>query len=51
MVLVKCEECGIAGIPFVHAAFGWNPETGTLRVARGIIAIGQITAGGGDPGW
>jgi hypothetical protein len=35
----------IAGIPFVHVAFGWNLETGTLRVARGIIAIGQFGIG------
>jgi hypothetical protein len=38
-------KSNIAGIPFVHVAFGWNPETGNLRVARGIIAIGQFGIG------
>lgn len=35
----------VLGIPLVHVAFGWNLETGTLRVARGIIAIGQFGFG------
>jgi hypothetical protein len=38
-------KSNIAGIPLVHIAFGWNPETGNLRVARGIIAIGQFGIG------
>jgi hypothetical protein len=38
-------KSNIAGIPFVHVAIGWNPETGMLRVARGIIAIGQFGIG------
>jgi hypothetical protein len=38
-------KSSIAGIPFVHVAFGWDIEKGTLRVARGIIAIGQFGIG------
>jgi len=35
----------IAGWPLVHIAQGLDPETGRLRVARGIIAIGNIAFG------
>ncbi len=35
----------IGGIPLVHIAFGWDLQKGTLRVARGIIAIGQFGIG------
>ena len=35
----------IAGIPLVHVAIGWDLQKGTLRVARGIIAIGQFGIG------
>jgi hypothetical protein len=38
-------EAQLFGIPLVHVAFGLNPETGTLRVARGIVAIGQFGFG------
>lgn len=31
--------------PLVHVAIGWNPETGRLHVARGVIAIGQFGVG------
>lgn len=34
----------IAGYPLVHVAFGRTPE-GRLRVARGIVAIGQFAIG------
>ena len=33
------------GLPLVHVATGFDPETGSLRVARGIIAIGNIAFG------
>jgi len=33
------------GIPLVHIAHGIDPQTGRLRVARGIIAIGNIAIG------
>jgi len=35
----------IAGWPLVHIAQGIDPETGRPRVARGIIAIGNIAIG------
>jgi hypothetical protein len=35
----------IAGIPLVHIAFGIDPVTGKKRVAKGIIAIGDIAVG------
>ena len=38
-------KSNIGGIPLVHVAFGWNLQMGTLRVARGIIAIGQFGIG------
>ena len=38
-------KSNIAGIPFVHVAFGWDLQKGTLRVARGIVAIGQFGIG------
>ena len=31
--------------PLVHVAFGYDEETGALKVARGIIAIGNIANG------
>lgn len=33
------------GLPLVHIAFGINPQTGQPRVAKGIIAIGNIALG------
>src|SRR5947207_2815150 len=33
------------GLPLVHIAFGLNPATGSKRVARGIIAIGDMAKG------
>ena len=35
----------IAGIPLVHIAIGIDPATGKKRVAKGIIAIGDIAVG------
>jgi len=35
----------ILGWPLVHVAVGRNPQTGRLRVAKGIIAVGQIGIG------
>ncbi len=35
----------IFGLPLIHVAQGINPETGRLRVAKGIIAIGNIAMG------
>jgi hypothetical protein len=33
------------GLPLVHVAIGRNPVTGKLRVAKGILAIGQVAVG------
>lgn len=38
-------KSNIAGIPLVHIAFGWDLQKGTLRIAKGIIAIGQFGIG------
>ena len=38
-------ETQIAGWPLVHIAQGIDPATGRLRVARGIIAIGNVALG------
>jgi hypothetical protein len=38
-------ETELLGWPLVHIAFGWDLQTGKLRVARGIIAIGQFAFG------
>ena len=35
----------VLGMPFVHIAWGRNPVTGKLAVARGFIAIGQFAIG------
>jgi tRNA A-37 threonylcarbamoyl transferase component Bud32 len=35
----------IAGIPLVHIAMGIDPATGKKRVAKGIIAIGDVAIG------
>ena len=31
--------------PLVHVAWGRNPQTGKMRVAKGVIAIGQFAKG------
>ncbi len=33
------------GLPLVHVAYGYDPVTGRKRVAKGIIAIGDISIG------
>ena len=33
------------GLPLLHVAYGIDPESGRLRVARGIIAIGNVAIG------
>lgn len=38
-------EMELLGLPLIHIAQGIDPETGRLRVARGIIAIGNIAVG------
>ncbi len=35
----------ILGIPLVHVASGIDPQTGRLLVARGIIAVGNVSFG------
>ena len=35
----------VLGLPLVHIAQGVDPETGRVRVAKGIIAIGNIAIG------
>ena len=34
------------GLPLVHIAWGYDPETGNKRIARGIVAIGEVAVGG-----
>lgn len=38
-------EAEFFGFPLVHIVHGLNQETGRLRIARGIIAIGDIAIG------
>lgn len=33
------------GIPFLHIAFGLDPKTGRRRVAKGIVAMGDVAIG------
>ena len=35
----------IIGLPLVHYTAGRSPETGSRKVARGIIAIGRVSVG------
>ena len=39
-------EAELFGWPLIHIAQGINPQTGTPRIARGVIAIGNIAIGG-----
>jgi hypothetical protein len=39
-------EAEIFGWPLLHVAQGISPETGLPRVARGVIAVGNIAIGG-----
>jgi hypothetical protein len=34
------------GLPLVHIAYGYDPRTGMKRIAKGIIAIGDVAVGG-----
>jgi hypothetical protein len=38
-------ETELFGWPLIHIARGFDPATGRLRVARGIIAIGNVALG------
>lgn len=38
-------EIELFGWPLIHVAQGIDPETGRLRVARGIIAVGNFAVG------
>ena len=38
-------QAEICGWPLVHIARGIDPETGRMRVARGVIALGDIAVG------
>ena len=36
----------IGGLPLLHVATGFDPASGRKRVARGVIAVGDIAIGG-----
>jgi zinc ribbon protein len=38
-------EAELFGLPLIHIAQGIDPKTGALRVAKGILAIGNIAIG------
>ena len=38
-------ETELFGLPLVHIAYGYDPETLRPRIAKGIIAIGNIAFG------
>jgi len=33
------------GLPLIHIAVGYDPRTGRRRIARGVIAIGDVAVG------
>jgi serine/threonine-protein kinase len=33
------------GLPLVHLATGWDPASGRKRIAKGVIAVGEIATG------
>jgi serine/threonine-protein kinase len=33
------------GLPLLHFATGWDPASGRKRIAKGVIAVGEIAAG------
>lgn len=39
-------EASIGDLPLVHVTTGFDPITGRKRVARGVIAIGDVAVGG-----
>ena len=38
-------ETQLFGMPLIHIAQGFDPETRRLRVAKGVIAVGSIAVG------
>ncbi len=38
-------QAELLGLPLVHISFATNPETGRVKVAKGIIAIGSVAIG------
>jgi hypothetical protein len=38
-------EANLLGLPLVHIAYGFDSETGRKRVAKGVIAFGDIAVG------
>ena len=38
-------KSSLFGMPIIHLAFGYNPHTGFPRIARGVIAIGNLALG------
>ena len=38
-------KAALFGLPLLHIAYGFDPVTGKRRVARGVIAIGNIARG------
>ncbi|HEX2997220.1 MAG TPA: zinc ribbon domain-containing protein [Anaerolineales bacterium] len=43
-------EAELFGLPLIHIAQGFDPKTGTMRVAKGILAIGNVAIGGASVG-
>lgn len=39
-------EASLFGLPLVHITCGYDPSTGRPRIAKGIIAIGNVAVGG-----
>lgn len=39
-------EAAIGDLPLIHIATGIDPATGRKRIARGVLAIGDIAVGG-----
>lgn len=39
-------EMEFLGLPLIHIAQGYDPQTGALRIAKGVIAVGNIAIGG-----
>ena len=39
-------KLSLFGLPLIHIASGFDPETRQKRIAKGIIAIGDIAVGG-----
>lgn len=39
-------EATLFGLPWVHVVRGRDPATGRLRVAKGVVAVGEVAVGG-----